>query len=163
MVERLRDPEQQIQPNGVDLTIEAVLRLTSRGALGDAAQGRRLPSRTALEPDPDGWYRLAAGPYVIVIHEVLNVPKDLMALAFPRSTLLRCGARLGTAVIDAGYHGQPEVLLVVEAPYGLDLGAEAGICQVVFFPLSETVEGYRGNYQGKFFTQLADRPGQGPS
>lgn len=94
--------------------------------------------------------RLAPGPYVIVIHELLNIPRDLMALVFPRSTLLRRGARLGTAVIDAGYRGQPEALLLVENPHGLDLGAEAGICQVVFFPLSAQVEGYRGSYQGSF-------------
>lgn len=153
LVERMRDPAAQVQPNGIDLTIEAVLELSGRGRLGTAAQGRELPGRRPVQADSEGWYRLAPGPYVIVIHEILNIPLDLMALAFPRSTLLRCGARLGTAVIDAGYRGQPESLLVVENPAGLDLGAEAAICQMVCFPLAEAVEGYRGAYQEKFFTE----------
>jgi dUTP pyrophosphatase len=152
IVERMRDPSTQVQPNGVDLTIEAVLRLDSRGALGNSVQGRKLPERTLVEADPDGWYHLAPGPYVIVIHEPLNMPLDLMALAWPRSSLLRCGAQLGTAVIDAGYRGQLEALLMVENPLGLDLGSEAGICQIVFFPLAEEVEGYSGRYQGKLFS-----------
>ena len=149
LVDQIRSIEHQLQPQGVDLTVEAVWRFLGRGALGPE---RQLPLRGPVQL-ADGWYRLSPGPYVITLHESLNMPLDLMALAFPRSTLLRCGARLGTAVIDAGYHGQLEALLLVENPFGLDLAADATICQVVFFPLNATVEGYRGFYQGNLLVE----------
>ncbi len=151
LVERLRDREAQVQPHGVDLTVEALWRFLGAGALGPE---RRLPERERVPPQ-DGWYRLQPGTYLVTIHEYLHLPPDLMALAFPRSSLLRCGARLGTAVIDAGYYGQPEALLFVENPFGLDLAESSAICQVVFFPLNETVPGYAGAYQGQFFTKDA--------
>lgn len=150
IVERLRDPEAQLQPNGIDFTVEAVWRLASRGSVGPGRE-RRLPERVVVDP-LDGCYRLAAGPYGVALHEILNMPRDVIALFMPRSTLLRCGVRLGSAWTDAGYHGQPEALLVVENPAGFDLAVESPICQAAFFSLNEIVPGYDGAYQGKFFT-----------
>lgn len=152
VVENLRDLERQLQPNGIDLTVEAVWRFTDAGALGGADPGRRLPGRVPVEPSGTGWYHLLPGPYLITLHEAIHLPTHLMALAFPRSTLLRCGANLHTAVVDAGYYGQPEALLVVANPAGFELAVESAICQLVFFSLSEPVEGYRGAYQERFLT-----------
>ncbi|MSQ23342.1 MAG: deoxyuridine 5'-triphosphate nucleotidohydrolase [Chloroflexi bacterium] len=149
IVDRIRDVDAQLQPHGIDLTVEAVWQFAGRGALGPE---RRLPDRIRAVSS-DGWYQLAPGSYVVTLYESIKLPEDLMALIFPRSTLLRCGGRLGTAVIDAGYQGQLEVLLSVENPFGLSLAAAATLCQVVFFPLSEKVEGYQGFYQGKYLNE----------
>lgn len=148
IVQNLRDPQAQLQPNGIDLTLEAAYRLAGAGAVGGPSPGRRLPDRVLVEPTAHGWYYLASGPYVVTLHEWLHLPTNVMALGRPRSTLLRCGAQLHTAVIDAGYSGRPEALLVVANPAGLDLAVGVAICQVVFFTLTEHVEGYRGAYQG---------------
>ena len=50
-----------------------------------------------------------------------------MALGRPRSSLLRCGASLHTAVWDAGYRGRSQSLLVVHHPAGLRLGRDARV------------------------------------
>lgn len=163
LVERLRNPEGQLQANGIDLTIETLWQLVGDGSIGGPAPGRRLPERAVLRPSPDGWYQLEAGAYGVALHEVVRVPFDLMALARPRSTLLRCGAQIHTAVFDAGYHGQPEALLVVANPSGLRLAADAAICQLVFFSLTEPVEGYQGAYQEKFFTSSPGRDASSPA
>jgi dUTP pyrophosphatase len=148
LIEHLRDRAAQLQPNGIDLTIDRIWHYSSDGSLGGPTRAR-LPEREIVEPTADGWYRLAPGPYVVALHEWVRMPTFLMALARPRSTLLRIGAQLHTAVWDAGYEGRPETLLVVNNPFGIALAAEAAICQIVFFTLTERVEGYHGAYQGR--------------
>ncbi|MBI3743598.1 MAG: deoxyuridine 5'-triphosphate nucleotidohydrolase, partial [Chloroflexi bacterium] len=72
------------------------------------------------------------------------------ALGRTRSSLLRCGAALHTAVWDAGYSGRSESLMVVYNPAGFTLEHNARIMQLVFFALAQEVhEGYRGVYKGE--------------
>jgi dUTP pyrophosphatase len=93
--------------------------------------------------------KLAPGQYRVIYNEVVHLPNDLLALGFPRSSLLRCGADLRTAVWDAGYSGRSESLLVVHNPHGLRLKRNARILQLVFFTIDSETEGYRGMYQGE--------------
>ena len=72
-----------------------------------------------------------------------------MALGLSRSSLLRCGASLHTAVWDAGYSGRSESLLVVYNPQGLDLEKNARVLQLVFSTLTGESQGYTGGYQGE--------------
>jgi dUTP pyrophosphatase len=72
----------------------------------------------------------------------------MIALAIPRSTLLRSGATLFTAVWDPGCEGRGEGLLVVFNPYGVEIERRAQIAQLVFIRLDrETKFVYRGSYQ----------------
>src|SRR5438477_2623253 len=91
----------QLQPNGVDLRLERVQRLVSRGHLGATDAVREPAEREDLAPDAEGWWDLHAGPYVITYREKVNLPNDLMALIRPRSSLLRSGVTLHGAVWDA--------------------------------------------------------------
>jgi dUTP pyrophosphatase len=143
----LRDREAQLQPNGIDLTFDRIWRFEGAGALGGPPPHRQLPERIEVEPFSDGWYDLSPGPYIVTLHEWINLPTNLLALVWPRSTLLRCGGLLHTAVWDAGYRGRGEVLLVVANPHGMRLATGVPICQIVFFTLSESVAGYQGVYQ----------------
>ena len=72
-----------------------------------------------------------------------------MALGRPRSSLLRCGVNVGTAVWDAGYSGRSQSLLVVHNPSGFSLEKNARLTQLVFFELTGESEGYQGIYQGE--------------
>jgi dUTP pyrophosphatase len=126
----------QLQPNGVDLRVERVQRLTSPGLLGAA--------------DKDGWWDLHRGAYVITYREKVNLPTDLMALSRPRSSLLRSGVAIHGAVWDAGYSGRGEGLLAVLNSRGYRLQRGARVAQLVFFRLSApTAEGYKGKYHGE--------------
>jgi dUTP pyrophosphatase len=147
LVEHLTDPEAQIQPHGIDLCLDAVWRFANAGALWQA--GRALPTRSEVPFDAHGKLHLRPGSYLVRFREVVHLPLDLMALARPRSTLLRCGAALHTAVWDAGYVGRSEALLVVANPHGLGLEVGARICQMVFFTLEGPGGSYAGAYQGE--------------
>ena len=144
------DADVQIQTNGVDLRVERIQRLTSPGLLGATDALREPAAREDLQSDKDGWWDLHRGAYVITYREKVNLPHDLMALARPRSTLLRSGVAIHTAVWDAGYSGRGEGLLSVLNARGWRLQRGARVVQLVFFRLSTaTAEGYRGRYQGE--------------
>lgn len=144
------DPATQLQPNGIDLRVDRVQRLTSPGLLGAATSLREPAAREELQPDADGWWDLHQGSYVIGYAEKVNLPADLMALARPRSTLLRSGVAIHTAVWDAGYSGRGEGLLSVQNPKGYRLQRGAAVLQLVFFRLGiATALGYQGKYQGE--------------
>jgi len=144
------DADVQIQANGIDLRVERIQRLTSPGLLGATDALREPAAREDLQSDKDGWWDLHRGAYVITYREKVNLPHDLMALARPRSTLLRSGVAIHTAVWDAGYSGRGEGLLSVLNARGWRLQRGARVLQLVFFRLSSaTAEGYRGRYQGE--------------
>lgn len=148
LVEGLSDPETQLQPNGIDLTLRSVAWFSSPGQLGVDNTDRILAATIELDFDVEGWVHLAAGPYVITLNEVLHIPPGLTALAWPRSSLLRSGVALHTAVWDAGYEGRSVCLLSVLNPHGMRLQRNARAVQAVFFPLAQPVaEGYQGQYQ----------------
>jgi dUTP pyrophosphatase len=149
----------QLQPNGIDLRVDRIQRLTSPGLLGAAPNLREPAAREDVQPDADGWWDLHHGGYVIGYAETVNLPVDLMALARPRSTLLRSGVALQSAVWDAGYSGRGEGLLSVLNQRGYRLQRGAAVIQLVFLRLSSaTAEGYKGKYQN----ESHPTPGAGP-
>jgi dUTP pyrophosphatase len=150
LVEAYLSLEEQLQPNGFDLTLREIHRLASSGRLGQALEQRELSATEALVFDRDGWVDLAAGPYLVTFNEIVNLPLDLMALGRPRSSLLRCGVSLHTAVWDAGYRGRSQALLVVFNPLGYRVQRGARLMQLVFFRLARQVsEGYQGRFLGE--------------
>lgn len=139
---------QHVQPNGIDLTLDAIFVWRGAGALGCANADRVLPDREEVAFDASGWVDLAAGTYGIRYGEIVSLPTDRGGLCFPRSSLLRMGVQVPTAVWDAGYSGRGEGLLVVGNPGGARLQRGARIAQLVVFALSEgAARGYAGQYQ----------------
>jgi dUTP pyrophosphatase len=150
LVENLCDVQQQIQPNGVDLTLKEVALFSSSGSLGSSNEGRVLSSTSPLVFDGLGRVDLLPGCYLVTYNEAVNLPKNIMALALPRSSLLRCGVSIHNAVWDAGYSGRSQSLMVVYNPQGFRLRRNARIVQMVFFFLSREVrQGYQGMFQGE--------------
>jgi dUTP pyrophosphatase len=136
------------QPNGVDLSLDSVWRLLEPGVLGCANADRQLPEREALDFDADGWLHLGPGGYGIRDAEAVELPRDCGGLCFPRSSLLRMGVYVPTAVWDAGYAGRGEGWLEVSNPHGVRLQRGARIVQLVVFRLTRpAADGYQGAYQ----------------
>jgi dUTP pyrophosphatase len=139
-----------VQPNGVDLSVDAIWRFVERGMLGRGDRDRVLPAREelALDADADGWFELECATYGIRYAEWVELPVDCGGLCFPRSSLLRMGVHVPTAVWDAGYAGRGEGLLSVTNPHGMRLQRGARIAQLVVFRLTELASaGYTGRYQ----------------
>lgn len=150
LITDLHDIENQVQPNGVDLTLREIAKHSGAGAIGISSDDRVLPDLIPVQFDGDGWVTLAPGSYHIVYNEVVDIPTNLMALGRPRSSLTRCGVTIYTAVWDAGYNGRSTSMLEVINPAGFRVQRNARVMQLVFFGMSEaTADGYRGRYQGE--------------
>jgi len=149
LVEGLVDLEQQLQPNGIDLTLREIALLQSAGAIAVDNSQRQVSELAPLVFDGLGYIDLVPGIYLITYNEVVHLPENITALATPRSSLLRCGVTIETAVWDAGYSGRSQSLLVVYNPQGIRLQRNARIVQLIFFKLTGKTKGYRGRYQGE--------------
>lgn len=150
LVESMIDPKTQTQMCGMELTVQKIERFTSSGAVAFENSERKLPDTESLDFDPSGWIDLPSGAYLVTFNEVVSIPGDVAALARARSTLLRCGASLQTALWDPGYRGRSQSLLVVHNPTGLRLKRNARLMQLVFMRLEKEAEKvYEGRYQGE--------------
>ncbi len=148
LLENMVDPDAQVQPNGIDITVETISRFRGSGTLGRTNATRVLPVTDDLPFEPDGSVYLPEGAYQVRFNETVNLPSWLMAYARPRSSLLRSGVAMHTAVWDAGYSGRGMSLMVVYHPAGFKVERDARICQLVFHPLVAATEaGYAGIYQ----------------
>jgi dUTP pyrophosphatase len=141
--------EEQLQPNGFDLTLREVAMVQSGGRIGKSNALRVISNLAPLMFDSQGFMDLIPGAYVITFNEIVHLPKNVMALGAPRSSLLRCGVTVHMAVWDAGYSGRSQSLMVVYNPQGFRVQKNARIAQLVFFELMDETEGYRGAYQGE--------------
>lgn len=150
LLENAVDIETQIQPNGLELTLREVRTIEGTGAVDFDNSERKLPETKTLEFGSDGWIHLSKGIYKVIFNETVNIPMNLAAIAKPRSSLIRCGVTLETAVWDAGYRGRSESMLVVYNTAGFRLKKNARIMQLLFYTLDSDVEkGYSGIYQNE--------------
>jgi dUTP pyrophosphatase len=141
--------EEQLQPNGFDLTLRDIAGVQSQGRIGISNSLRVLSDLKTLNFQGEEFLFLAPGSYVITYNEIVNLPKKVMALGAPRSSLLRCGVTVHMAVWDAGYSGRSQSLLVVFNPQGFQIQKNSRLAQLVFFELADETEAYNGAYQGE--------------
>jgi dUTP pyrophosphatase len=149
LLEGYIDLESQLQPNGFDITLRDIYRLRNPGKLALDNSERVVSELTPLSFNEDGFINLESGIYSITYNEIVHLPNNVMALARPRSSLLRCGVTVGTAVWDAGYSGRSESLLNVLHPDGFRIQKNSRVVQLVFFRLTGETDGYSGVYQNE--------------
>jgi dUTP pyrophosphatase len=141
--------DEQVQPNGVDLTLEAVYEPREPGRISQ--DSKEIGERQEMEVEkigehvPDTYY-LPRGGYVVAYDETVAIPEGHVGFVYPRSTLLRNACMLNTAVWDAGYEGKGEGFLQVFQDIQIEVGARIG--QLV---LGRAGDGgtYDGDYQGE--------------
>jgi deoxycytidine triphosphate deaminase/ribonuclease HI len=106
---------------------------------------RSLP---ALKPLPkagkDLWILKHNTNYVIVYNEYIKIPSLYCGIVLPRSTLLRGGATLYSALWDSGYEGRGQGTISV-GPVDLVLHKNARVGQMIFLK-ADTERQYEGTY-----------------
>jgi dUTP pyrophosphatase len=147
LLESYLNLEEQIQPNGFDLTLKDIKVLKSSGKIGVDNKHRVISKCADILFDNSEEIELLPGAYLITLNEIVNIPDNIMALGKTRSSLLRCGVAIHNAVWDAGYSGRSQALMVVYNPQGFRIQRNARVLQLVFLNLTNTTEGYTGVYQ----------------
>lgn len=140
------DRSLQRQQAGVDLTVRTVEQFTEAGRVDFDNSSRVIASGKKVTGE-----KLEGGEsYRLTYNEIISVPGNAAGLVFPRSSLMRNGCHLVTAVWDPGYEGRGQGLLQVLNPEGVVLDKDARVGQLIFLRLEEEVtDGYEGEYQGE--------------
>lgn len=141
--------EEQVQPNGVDLTLDVVFEQLEPGRI--TVDGVEIGERVAkpleeVERSDPATYYLEPGAYVARYREVIAIPDEHVGFILPRSSLMRNSCMLNTAVWDAGYEGRGEGLLQVHQDIEIERGARIG--QLVLAHADHD-QVYDGRYQGE--------------
>jgi dUTP pyrophosphatase len=148
LVTGLVDEVTQVTPNGVELSLQKVYRFREAGAVDFDNRKRRIPEYEEIAPTDDR-YSLPPGSYLVTYNETLRLPTDIVAIGRPRSSLLRSGATIESAVWDAGYEGRSRGLLTVSNPYGFVVTKNARLLHLIFIQLKRKTKPYKGAYQGE--------------
>jgi dUTP pyrophosphatase len=161
----------QLTPNGFDLTVASIFEFDAAGALDFSNKERVIPEGKEIFPEKltpqdklgtsnalaadgersraTGWWNLKKGAYKIKTNETVNLPKDLIGVAFSRTSLLRIGGSTQHGLWDAGFRGKSEFILTVDNPKGIRIKQNARIAQLTFHKIKEVDCGYQGIYQDK--------------
>ncbi len=140
-------PDEALDTSGIKLHLWKVYVFKGSGVLN--ISHRKLPEYRVLEPGENGYYYLPIGVYVIRYKEYVKIPDNCIGIVLPRSSLLRMGATIYSAVWDPGYEGQGIGLLTVFNPYGLNILKGAHIAQLVLFKVEGKPVLYQGVYKGE--------------
>lgn len=147
-------PDEQVTPNGVDLTAGRIFRQRGNVVLTKEKKNTHkgvlweVPIRddlAGLPPDSEGWI-LDPGYYTVEWAEHICIPPNAIGLLSPRSTLLRTCATIYGAVWDRGYHGVGQSGLHLFDYLLLERGT--ALAQMCFIEASAGDRLYNGQYQG---------------
>nr|MDO8082545.1 deoxyuridine 5'-triphosphate nucleotidohydrolase [Candidatus Freyarchaeota archaeon] len=147
LVREYLDLDTQLTPNGFDLSLREIHTFKGQGYVDFSNKNRRVSETELL--DFEHKLFLDPGAYKIVYNEIVDLPNNILAIGRTRSTLLRCGVSVVSAVFDAGYVGRCESLLIVSNPHGFMVEKAARVLQLIFLRLPSSSEGYSGVYKGE--------------
>jgi len=160
-VENLQEGIKKVQPAGIDVVPKAIFRIPKEKIeyavfdgkrRGYIINGKFVPLQEALEKiEPkDGFWELDEGIYYVVFPKI-KIPKDCIAIAYPRSTLNRLGMiKCQSAVFDPGYEGEYNQAWYF--PIKAKINVNEAWIQIVFIKLvRESEEVYKGHWRGETY------------
>lgn len=148
--------DDQYQPGGIDLKLDNVKIFSgNENVYGIADGAKQLPKQKSIEESAVkiGARKLKVGfmlephkPYIAVVQGKMKIPLDVLQLYFPRSSLLRAGIDVRTAVGDPGFSGHLSFLIInhSDTPFFIKKGER--FVQMVCIKLNEETSGYDGDY-----------------
>lgn len=144
----LLDNETVVQPNGVDLRLDRVWQVVGRIHLerdkkisvGDAQVNEILPKSGFFDLDD-----ISTGNYLLDFRENISVPDGYCAIIVPRSSMLRTGIFVTSALWDTGFQGRVGASARVRNPLRVQWGS--AMAQVMFHKSEFSGHRYSGGYQ----------------
>ncbi|MBN1539504.1 MAG: dCTP deaminase [Candidatus Thermoplasmatota archaeon] len=125
--------EKNLTPNGYDLTISEVY---TRNPEGKVTIGQ-------VYLEPGDWCLVSTS-------EFLEIPPDLCANLWMRSSFIRKGLIGGFGVVDAGFKGTLTFSVTNLGPEGVSLQIGDRICQLVLLKLSSSPQHLYGDRSGTY-------------
>lgn len=152
--------EKDYQPSGMDLRLGKIF---SFDAEKDVRYGlidgkKILPKQVPVKPmllqvaSDDyvaGWELLPNKPYIAQVKNQIKIGENNAQFYLPRSTLLRAGVNVYTALGDLGYNGHLSFLIINHGPVPFFIQTNERFAQLVDFEVRGGSESYDGDYQEK--------------
>lgn len=135
---------------GFDLCLGKVHKITGRAFMG-LTERDSADSELVMEYTKDKKQSIIIKPgesYLVTTNERFNMPLNLTAAMWLRSTLFRSGLIMSGGKIDPGYVGELSFLLYNAGPIEMEIEMGARICHIMFFEISGESAEYRGQWKG---------------
>lgn len=155
--------EKDYQPSGLDLRLGKVFVLDSdeNYSYGLYGGNKRIPNHVEKKEDYlkmldlphdkeevyTGWFLDPNKAYICQVQEQIKIGENNAQFYLPRSTLLRAGINVYTALGDLGYNGHLSFLVINHGtkPFFIEKGER--FAQLVDFGVRGGSESYDGDYQ----------------
>lgn len=147
------DFKEDVAENGIDLRIGSIKQLKSRqeNVIGCVDDEKLVPEYEETNPtfihgkkayiiQPNHWY-------FITVDRPIHIPDGYTQLYLLRSTFVRCGLILGSAVGDNDFNGTLMMSIYNASKHPVYVGANERIIQAVTFYNDGTASCYDGSYQ----------------
>lgn len=148
-------PDENFQPSGLDLNLGAVYELDNSEPVYSLLEDKKnIPKHLICEKDiyfkkeegRDGWILFPNKPYILEVDRQVDIGNSAQ-MYLPRSTLLRAGVNIMTALGDLGYCGKLSFLAINyhSKPFFIEEGVR--FAQLVDFRVVDSSFVYNGDYQ----------------
>lgn len=135
---------EQLQPNGIDVRLMSVHELVDQDKFKLSSTNTTEFGVDALTPDRDGWVLLRKFvPYDVVCYEYVNIPFNVAAFIFGRSTLNRHGIFIYAGLYDTGFRNRVSFTVYPFIDFECQIGSR--IAQIVFVE-AKSASMYHGSY-----------------
>lgn len=152
--------EKDYQPSGMDLRLGKIFAFDSeKDVRYGLIDGKKiLPKQFPVKPmlvqlaDNDyvaGWELLPNKPYIAQVKNQIKIGESNAQFYLPRSTLLRAGVNVYTALGDLGYNGHLSFLVINHGSAPFFIQTNERFAQLVDFEVKGGSESYDGDYQEK--------------
>lgn len=150
--------ERELQnPEGVgfDLTLASLSKVgKGEGKLG--VINRKTPPHEELVANASSYVLAADSAYIATTNEIFDLPIDMAANFYPRSTLFRSGIIFQASILPPGYIGPMSFSLINATDQLFEIELNSRFAHVVFMSVSGDVGLYRGQWQGGRISQPND-------
>jgi deoxycytidine triphosphate deaminase len=135
---------------GFDLCLGKVHKIFGKGLMG-LTERESAKSTQLLEFDPNKKQIILIQPgesFLVTTREKVNMPQNLTANMWLRSTLYRSGIILSGGNIAPGYCGELSFLLFNAGNAEMEIELGARIVHIMFFEIGGKTNSYRGQWSG---------------
>ena len=143
--------EKCFQPDGIDLRLGTVyeMQYDEDKMYGISEDAKVLPNHIPIEPDVYplgiGWILEPHKSYILQVDRPIHIQKGSAQFYLPRSSLLRMGVNVATALGDTDFNGILSFLGINESEHEIFLGKGVRFAQLI----DMRVDG-SGSYNGDY-------------
>lgn len=151
--------DKQYQPAGIDLKLGKIetFDMGTNKFFGIIDGLKVVPDKSELvmnalsvNGEIKNVYSLRPGvPYIATVQNKIKIDKDSAQFYFPRSTLLRCGTYVMTALGDPEFNNKLSFLVMNYLPVDFVITKGERFAQLVDIRVDGVIHGYDGDYQSK--------------